>query len=38
MQDWGEGYVVDLDYARSYFRELSPALLRHVALFAGVAD
>lgn len=36
MQDWGEGYVVDLDYTRGYFRELSPALLRYVALLAGV--
>jgi SAM-dependent methyltransferase len=36
MQDWGEGYVVDLDYTRGYFRELSPALLDYVALLAGV--
>jgi len=34
--DWAEGYVVDLDYTRGYFRELSPALLRFVSLLGGV--
>ncbi len=33
---WSEGYVVDLDYTRGYFRELSPAQLRFVALLAGI--
>ena len=33
---WGEGYVVDLDYTRGYFRELSPAHLRLVLLLAAV--
>jgi SAM-dependent methyltransferase len=33
---WSEGYVVDLDYTRGYFRELSPAYLRFVALLGGV--
>lgn len=36
MQDWGEGYVVDLDYTRGYFRELSPGLLRFATLLGGV--
>lgn len=36
MPDWGEGYVVDLDYTRGYFRELSPSLLRFVALLGSV--
>ena len=35
-QDWAEGYVVDLDYTRHYFRELSPAQLRFVTLLGGV--
>ena len=34
--DWAEGYVVDLDYTRGYFRELSPALLRFVTLLGSV--
>ena len=33
---WSEGYVVDLDYTRGYFRELSPAHLRSVLLLAGM--
>lgn len=33
---WSEGYVVDLDYTRGYFRELSPAQLRFVALLGGI--
>ena len=33
---WSEGYVVDLDYTRGYFRELSPAHLRFVLLLAGM--
>jgi SAM-dependent methyltransferase len=33
---WSEGYVVDLDYTRGYFRELSPAYVRFVALLGGV--
>lgn len=33
---WSEGYVVDLDYTHGYFRELSPAHLRYVALLGGV--
>jgi SAM-dependent methyltransferase len=33
---WSEGYVVDLDYTSGYFRELSPAYLRFVALLGGV--
>jgi SAM-dependent methyltransferase len=33
---WSEGYVVDLDYTRGYFRELSPTQLRFVALLAGL--
>src|SRR5512134_312146 len=36
MQDWADGYVVDVGYTHGYFRELSPALLRFVALLAGV--
>lgn len=36
MQDWSEGYVVDLDYTRGYFRELSPALLRFATLLGSV--
>jgi len=36
MHDWGEGYVVDVDYTHGYFRELSPGLLRFVALLGGV--
>lgn len=35
MQGWGEGYVVDVDYTRGYFRELSPVLLRFVGLLGG---
>ena len=35
-QDWAEGYVVDLDYTRHYFRELSPAQLRFVTLLGGI--
>lgn len=34
---WSEGYVVDLDYTRNYFRELSPAHLRFATLLGGVA-
>jgi len=33
---WSEGYVVDIDYTRGYFRELSPAQLRFVTLLGGV--
>ena len=33
---WSEGYVVDLDYTRGYFRELSPAHLRFILLLAGM--
>jgi SAM-dependent methyltransferase len=33
---WSDGYVVDLDYTRGYFRELSPAHLRLVLLLAGI--
>jgi SAM-dependent methyltransferase len=33
---WSEGYVVDLDYTRGYFRELSPAHLRFVTLLGGI--
>jgi SAM-dependent methyltransferase len=33
---WSEGYVVDLDYTRGYFRELNPAQLRYVTLLGGV--
>jgi len=33
---WSDGYVVDLDYTRGYFRELSPAHLRFVLLLAGM--
>jgi SAM-dependent methyltransferase len=33
---WSEGYVVDLDYTRGYFRELSPGHLRFVLLLAGM--
>jgi len=33
---WSEGYVVDLDYTRNYFRELSPAHLRFATLLGGV--
>jgi SAM-dependent methyltransferase len=36
MQDWADGYVVDVGYTHGYFRELSPALLRFVALLGGV--
>ncbi|HEX5092799.1 MAG TPA: class I SAM-dependent methyltransferase [Burkholderiales bacterium] len=36
MQDWADGYVVDVGYTHSYFRELSPALLRFVALLGGL--
>lgn len=33
---WADGYVVDIDYTDGYYRELSPATLRFVALLAGV--
>jgi SAM-dependent methyltransferase len=33
---WSEGYVVDLDYTRGYFRDLSPAYLRFATLLGGV--
>jgi len=33
---WSEGYVVDLDYTRGYFRDLSPAHLRFATLLGGV--
>jgi len=33
---WSEGYVVDLDYTRGYFRDLSPVHLRFATLLGGV--
>lgn len=33
---WADGYVVDVDYTDGYYRELSPGLLRFVALLGGV--
>src|ERR1700743_1849779 len=33
--DWAEGYVTDVSYTNSYFRELSPAWLNYVAAING---
>ncbi len=38
MQDnsWTEGYVVDVGYTHGFYPELTPALLRFVALLGGI--
>ena len=33
--DWSQGYVTDVAYTNSFFRELSPAWLNHVAVSSG---
>ena len=33
--EWSQGYVTDVSYTNSYFRELSPAWLNHVAAMQG---
>ncbi|HVM86124.1 MAG TPA: class I SAM-dependent methyltransferase [Candidatus Binatia bacterium] len=32
---WSQGYVTDVSYTNSFFRELSPAWLNHVAVVSG---
>jgi SAM-dependent methyltransferase len=32
---WSQGYVTDVSYTNSFFRELSPAWLNHVAMVSG---
>lgn len=32
---WSQGYVTDVSYTNSFFRELSPAWLNHVAMASG---
>jgi SAM-dependent methyltransferase len=32
---WSQGYVTDVSYTNSFFRELSPAWLNHVAMSSG---
>ena len=32
---WSQGYVTDVSYTNSFFRELSPAWLNHVAITCG---
>jgi SAM-dependent methyltransferase len=32
---WSQGYVTDVNYTNSFFRELSPAWLNHVAMLNG---
>jgi len=32
---WSQGYVTDVSYTNSFFRELSPAWLNHVAVTSG---
>jgi len=33
--EWSQGYVTDVSYTNSYFRELSPVWLNHVAAMQG---
>ncbi len=33
--EWSQGYVTDVSYTNSYFRELSPTWLNHVAAMQG---
>ena len=33
--EWSQGYVTDVSYTNSYFRELSPVWLNHVAAMHG---
>ena len=35
MSSWSEGYVSDVDYTYGYYREMSPDLLRIIALIKG---
>lgn len=35
LPDWSDGYITDLEYTYSFFRELSPENLRFAALYAG---
>jgi SAM-dependent methyltransferase len=32
---WSQGYITDVNYTNSFFRELSPAWLNHVAMASG---
>lgn len=36
MTSWNSGYVTDLDYTHGFYRELTPELLRFVALAKGI--
>ena len=37
MSTWSAGYVTEVEYTQGYYRELSPVLLRHLAVQRGVA-
>ena len=36
MSTWSAGYVTEVEYTQGYYRELSPVLLRHLAVQRGV--
>ncbi|SFD64413.1 Methyltransferase domain-containing protein [Bosea sp. CRIB-10] len=38
MNDWGQGYVTDVDYTHGFYRDLAPGFLRLLCRLQGVAE